>query len=336
MQPASTYSPSAASGAPYDWRGAGLRYYAYNFHLRKQFGQRVQKVSVDAGFTCPNVDGTVAVGGCTFCDNRSFSPSRRLPRQSISGQIDEGIRRLKRRYDCDRFFAYFQPATNTYAPVDRLRRVYEEALAHPKVVGLAIGTRPDCVPDDVLELLTEIAGRTRLSVEYGMQTMHDRSLAWMNRGHGHAAFVDAMERSRGRGFEICAHVMLGLPGESPDDMRATARELARLRPDAVKIHNLYAVKRTPLADQVARGEVTLMERSDYVAAVVDFLELLPPSAVIERISGDAPGSYFIGPAWCLDKPAVRAAMEEEFVRRSTWQGRLYADSATLHCANTKR
>jgi radical SAM protein (TIGR01212 family) len=324
MQPASTYSLAAEECPPYDWRGAGLRYYAYNFHLRKRFGRRVQKVSVDAGFTCPNVDGTVAIGGCTFCDNRSFSPSRRLPRQSIAGQIDEGIRRLQRRYDCDSFFAYFQPATNTYAPVDRLRRVYEEALAHPKIVGLAIGTRPDCVPDDVLALLTEIAGRTHLSVEYGMQTMHDRSLQWMNRGHGHAAFVDAMERSRGRGFEICAHVMLGLPGESRDDMQATARELARLRPDAVKIHNLYAVRRTPLADQVARGEVTLMERADYVAAVVDFLELLPPHTVIERISGDAPGSYFVGPAWSLDKPALRAALEDEFLRRNTWQGRQYA------------
>jgi radical SAM protein (TIGR01212 family) len=324
MQPASTYSLAAEECPPYDWRGAGLRYYAYNFHLRKRFGRRVQKVSVDASFTCPNVDGTVAIGGCTFCDNRSFSPSRRLPRQSIAGQIDEGIRRLQRRYDCDSFFAYFQPATNTYAPVDRLRRVYEEALAHPKIVGLAIGTRPDCVPDDVLALLTEIAGRTHLSVEYGMQTMHDRSLQWMNRGHGHAAFVDAMERSRNRGFEICAHVMLGLPGESRDDMRATARELARLRPDAVKIHNLYAVKRTPLADQFARGEVTLMERADYVAAVVDFLELLPPHTVIERISGDAPGSYFVGPAWSLDKPALRAALEDEFLRRNTWQGRQYA------------
>jgi radical SAM protein (TIGR01212 family) len=306
-----------------DWRAAGLRYFAYNFFLRRRFGHRVQKVSVDAGFTCPNVDGTVAIGGCTFCDNRSFSPSRRLPRQSITGQIDEGIRRLKRRYDCDHFLAYFQPATNTYAPVERLRRLYEEALSHRQVIGLAVGTRPDCVPDDVLALLTELAGRTHLSVEYGMQTMHDRSLDWMNRGHHHDAFVDAMERSRGRGFEICAHVMLGLPGESHDDMLATARELARLRPDAVKLHNLYAVRRTPLAEQLARGEVTLMERADYVRTLVDFLELLPPEMIVERISGDAPPDYFLGPAWCLDKPAVRTAIDDEFRRRDTWQGRRF-------------
>ena len=305
------------------WRAAGLRYYAYNFFLRRKFGGRVQKVSVDAGFTCPNVDGTVARGGCTFCDNRSFSPSRRLPRQGIAQQIDEGIRRLKWRYECDRFLAYFQPATNTYAPVERLRPLYEAAIAHPQVVGLAIGTRPDCVPDDVLDLLEEVAGRTYLSVEYGMQTMHDRSLDWMNRGHHHDAFVDAVERSRGRGFEICVHVMLGLPGESHADMLATARELARLRPDAVKIHNLYAVKNTPLADQVAAGEVTLMGRDEYISTLVDFLELLPPDCVVERISGEAPPDYFVGPAWCLDKPAVRAAFFAELERRDTCQGKYW-------------
>ncbi len=306
------------------WRAAGLRYYAYNFFLRQKFGGRVQKVSIDAGFTCPNVDGTVARGGCTFCDNRSFSPSRRLPRRSVVGQIDEGIRRLKWRYDVDRFLAYFQPATNTYAPVERLRPLYDAAVGHSRVVGLAIGTRPDCVPDDVLDLLTEIAGQTYLSVEYGMQTMHDRSLDWMNRGHHHDAFVDVMKRSRGRGFETCAHVMLGLPGESHADMLATAHELARLRPNAVKIHNLYAVKNTPLADQVDAGEVTLIGRDDYIRTLVDFLELLPPDCIVERISGEAPPDYFVGPVWCLDKPAVRAAIDAELARRDTWQGKAYA------------
>lgn len=311
----STLTPEQA-----DWQKAGLRYHAYNFFLRQRFGERVQKVSIDAGFTCPNVDGTVAIGGCTFCDNRSFSPSRRLPRRGILGQIDEGIRRLKWRYNCDRFMAYFQPATNTYAPVERLRAVYEEALSHPKVVGLAVGTRPDCVPPDVLDLLEELAGRTWLSVEYGMQTIHARSLDWMNRGHYHDSFMDAVERSRGRGFEICAHAILGLPGESRADMMATAREVARLSVDAVKIHNLYAVRNTPLADQVERGEVTLMGRDDYVRTVVDFLERLPAETVVERISGDAPPDYFVGPAWCLDKPAVRQAIEHEFNRRDTFQG----------------
>lgn len=306
------------------WRQAGLPYFAYNRYLRGKFGRRVQKVSIDAGFTCPNVDGSVTTGGCNFCDNRSFSPSRRLPRLNILDQIDDGIRRLQWRYDCDSFIAYFQPATNTYAPVAKLRSLYEQALSHPKVVGLAIGTRPDCVPDDVLDLLQELAGRTYLSVEYGMQTMHDRSLDWMNRGHHHAAFVDAVQRSGGRGFEICAHVILGIPGETHDDMLSTARELARLKVHAVKIHNLYAVKRTPLGDQVLAGEVQLIGRDAYLSAVVDVLELLPPETVVERISGDAPPDFFIGPSWCLDKPAVKLALQAEFERRGTWQGRLWA------------
>ena len=160
-------------GHEIDWRAAGLRYFGYNFFLKRRFGQRIHKVSVDAGFTCPNVDGTVAVGGCVFCDNRSFSPSRRLPRQTIAGQIDEGIRRLANRYSAERFLAYFQPATNTYAPVERLERLYREALAHPAVVGLAVGTRPDCVARRVLDLLSQLAGETYLSVEYGLQTIHD-------------------------------------------------------------------------------------------------------------------------------------------------------------------
>jgi radical SAM protein (TIGR01212 family) len=322
------------------WRDAGLPYFAAYFFLRQRFGRRVQKVSIDAGFTCPNVDGTVATGGCTFCDNRSFSPSRRLPRADIRGQIDQSLVRMRMRYrKCRDFLAYFQPATNTYAPVDRLREVYDEALSHPQIIGLVIGTRPDCVPDDVLDLLQELAHRPShvdaslrdagitvserppyVSVEYGMQSMHDRSLDWMNRGHHHEAMIDAVERSRGRGFEIGAHVILGLPGESHDDMLATARELARLNVDAVKIHNLYCVKNTPLADQVARGEVRLMERAAYVATLVDFIELLPPTMIVDRISGDAPPDYFIGPTWCLDKPAVKNAVMHEFARRGTYQG----------------
>jgi radical SAM protein (TIGR01212 family) len=304
-----------------DWRADGLRYFAYSYCLKKQYGYRVQRVSVDAGFTCPNVDGTVATGGCTFCDNRSFSPSRRLPRQNISDQIDEGIRRLKLRYKCKHFMAYFQPATNTYAPVEVLRPLYESAIAHPEVVAMAIGTRQDCVPDDVLDLLEEFATRVPLTVEYGLQTIHDKSLDWMNRGHYHDSFVDAMERSVGRGFEICAHIMLGLPGETHEDMMATAREVAVSGLDAVKIHNLYAVDNTPLAEQVRNGEVKLMEFDEYITTLVDFLELIPSTMIVERISGEAPGDWFIGPQWCLDKPRILAAVDAEFIRRDSWQGK---------------
>jgi uncharacterized protein len=322
---ASTNSPASHSTEPtYDWRSAGLRYYQYNFFLRKRFGERVQKVSIDAGFTCPNVDGTVTTGGCNFCDNRSFSPSRRVPRLDIPGQIDDGIRRLKRRYDCNAFIAYFQPATNTYGSLEKLRSIYTQALAHPLVIGMAIGTRSDCVPNEVLDLIQTFAAERYVAVEYGLQTMHDRSLAWMNRGHDYASFVDAVERSRGRGFEVCAHVILGIPGESHDDMLATAQAVAKLPIHSVKLHNLYAVKRTPLGDQVLRGEVSMMERDDYIRTLVDFLELLPPSMIVERISGDAPPDYFIGPSWCLDKPAVKLALHAEMERRDSWQGKHFA------------
>jgi radical SAM protein (TIGR01212 family) len=200
--------------------------------------------------------------------------------------------------------------------------LYWQPLDHPQVVGMAIGTRPDCVPDETLDLLAELAGKTYLSVEYGMQSIHNRSLDWMNRGHHHESFVDAVERSRNRGFEICAHVILGLPGETRDDILATARELARLEVDSVKLHNLYAVKNTPLAEWVKSGQVQLMSREDYVASVVDVLEVLPANCLVERVGGDAPPKYLVGPAWCLDKPALRAALDAEFERRDTWQGRL--------------
>jgi uncharacterized protein len=314
-----------------DWRAAGLRYFSYRSFLRQRFGCRVQKISVDAGFTCPNVDGRVALGGCTYCDNRSFSPSRRLPRRPIGQQIEEAIQRMRSRYDCEHFIAYFQPATNTYAPVERLRTVYEQALAHPQIVGLAIGTRPDCVPDEVLDLLAEFASRTYVSVEFGIQTIHNRSLDWMHRGHHHEASLEALQRSRGRGFEIGAHLILGLPGETQADMLSTACEVARLRLDSLKVHNLYAVKNTRLAQQVERGEVVLMERAEYVRTLVDFLELLSPTTVVERLGGDAPPNYLIAPAWCLDKPGLRAAVAAEFERRDSWQGKQWGRPLPTPC-----
>lgn len=314
-------------GQDHQWRAAGLRYFSYKFFLQKQFGVRVQRVSVDGGFVCPNVDGRVGCGGCVFCDNRSFSPSRRLTVSrgqlpSISEQLDQGVEILRRRYpDCEHVIAYFQPATNTYAPLDRLRALYSEAMSHPRVVGLAIGTRPDCVPDAVLDLLEQVARQTFLSVEFGMQTVHARSLAWMNRGHGYDAMVDAVTRSRGRGFEIGAHIILGLPGESRRDMLETAREIARLQLHAVKLHNLYAVDGTPLGEEVRRGKVQLIDRDTYVNAVVDVLEVIPPQVLVQRLGGDAPRRYLVGPTWSLDKAGLHEAIDRELKRRDTWQGK---------------
>jgi uncharacterized protein len=303
-----------------NWVDAGLLYHSLNFFYRKKFGTRVWKLSLDAGCNCPNRDGTLATSGCIFCSPESFSPSRRRGLRSVAEQIQEGIGCLKRRYAAQRFVAYFQPGTNTYGPIDQLRLAFEQAIAHPDVVGLAIGTRPDCVSDQSLDLLTELAGQTWVVLEYGLQTIHDPTLDLLNRGHHYDAFLDAYKRTRRRNLDIGVHVILGLPGESRDDMLATARALAKLEIHSVKLHNLYAVRNTVLAGQVATGQVRLPEFSEYIDYLVDFLEKLPGRMVVERLCGDAPPAYLVGPQWCLDKAAVRSAVEAEFRRRGTWQG----------------
>jgi radical SAM protein (TIGR01212 family) len=297
------------------------RYYAFSRFLKERFGTKVYRVTIDAGFTCPNVDGTVAVGGCVYCDNRSFSPNRRLPRTTIREQVTRGVTILQKRYRADRFLAYFQAATNTYAPVEKLRRLYDEALEHPQIVGLAIGTRPDCVPEPVLELLESYARARYVCLELGLQTMHDRSLDWMNRGHHFDVFVDAVQRCQGRGLDLCAHVILGLPGETRADMLATARALASLPVDAVKIHNLHVVRDTPMEKMFHAGQVRMQEREEYVDLVCDFLEQLPPRMIIHRLSGEAPPDYLIAPLWCLDKPTLLRAIHAELERRDSWQGK---------------
>ncbi|WP_084428227.1 TIGR01212 family radical SAM protein [Roseimaritima ulvae] len=307
----------------------GLLFNAFGAALRRRFGGRIQRVSIDAGFTCPNVDGAVTRGGCNFCDNRSFSPSRRVRLASVLEQLNRGITSVRARYNkVAGFIAYLQPATNTYGPLDQLETLYRAALdVSPDVVGLAIGTRPDCVPDEVLDLIDALAQQHYVSLEYGMQSIHDRSLDWMNRGHYHASMVDAMRRSRGRRFETCAHVILGIPGEDHADMMATADQIGPLGVDAVKLHNLYAVRGTPLGDQVLAGDVQMLDRQGYVSAVVDFLERIPSRVIVERVSGDAPPDFLIEPRWCLEKSALRLEIENEFKRRGTRQGDRYVAGA---------
>jgi hypothetical protein len=303
-----------------NWRELGHRFYPHNVYLHHRFGSRVQKISLDGGFTCPNVDGTVATGGCTFCDNQSFSPSRRVRRDVVINQIENGIVGLRRRYNSEKFLAYFQPATNTYGSLEKLRTLYEAALEDPRIVGLVIGTRPDCIPNEVLDLLDELAQRTYVSLELGVQTIHDASLDWMNRGHHHDASVDAMQRVAGRKFSIGMHVMLGLPGETHAMMMETADQVAKWNPAGIKIHNLYVVHRTRLAEQVARGEVRLLELEEYIQLLADFLERLPPSMVIERISGDAPPKDLIAPHWVLDKGTIKQRLIEVLTERDSYQG----------------
>lgn len=295
-------------------------YYSFSRFLRQRFGQKVYRVSIDAGFTCPNVDGSVAVGGCVYCDNRSFSPNRRMPRRSVAAQVDHGVEIMRKRYGAEKFLAYFQAGTNTYAPVEKLRRLFDEGLQHPDIVGLMIGTRPDCVPEPVLELVQGYAKDRWVCLELGLQSIHDRSLDWMNRGHHFDSFVDAVNRCRGRGLDLCAHVILGLPGESHADMMATAEICASSGLNGVKIHNLHVVRDTPLERMFRAGEAPMFERHEYVSVVCDFLERLPADMVIHRLSGDAPPDYLVAPKWCLDKSSLLEAMEAEFEQRGTRQG----------------
>lgn len=285
------------------------RYRDLKSFLIDSFGCRVHKVTIDAGFTCPNRDGTVGYGGCIYCDERgsgSYAVNRLNP---VSEQVSDGIERLKKRYKAEKFIAYFQAFTNTYAPVKRLKKLYDEAVKHPDVVGLAIGTRPDCVPAPVLDLIESYVKNYQVWIEYGLQSCHDSTLRRINRGHRYEDFVSAVERTRGRGILICAHVIIGLPGESREDILATADAVADLQLDAIKIHSLYILEGTPIAEMYRHGEVRMMEREEYVELVYDFLERLPPDIVIQRLIGEGPRDRLIAPKWCLNKHAVLAQID---------------------------
>lgn len=305
------------------WRVDGARIYSQSAYFRREFGAPVRKISVDAHFSCPNIDGTVGRGGCVFCDARSFSPSRQFGLEEIDAQISDGIVKLQRRFNADKFIAYFQPSTNTHAPVETLERVYRAALRRPEVVGLAIGTRPDAVGEPVLELLERLSRETWLVLELGLQSSIDASLRAMNRGHDYACFVDAVERARRRKLRLGVHLILGLPNESRDDMLLTARRVAALRFHSVKLHNLYVVRGTPLARAWQDGSVTLQSLDEYARSAADFLEVLSPETVVERLAGEASPEFLLAPEWTGIKHVGRNAIENELRRRGSWQGKFF-------------
>lgn len=299
---------------------AALPYSDLNAYLRRRFGQRVQKITLDAGLTCPNRDGRVGVGGCLYCNARGSGTGAWSRGLSITQQLAEGAARLQNRYGARLFIAYFQSFSNTYAPLEHLRALYEEALAFPGVVGLSIGTRPDCLSPEILDLLAEYA-RTRLIwLELGLQSAHDETLRRINRGHDVACFTAAVQEAAGRGLEIVAHVILGLPGEGPDHVAATARYLAGLPLQGVKIHLCYIIRGSGLERLYLTGVYQPWSEAAYVQAVVDFLELLPPHLVIHRLTGDPHPEELVAPAWCRDKARVLRLILEEFARRGTRQG----------------
>lgn len=302
------------------WRGK--RFNSINRVLRDTFQTRVYKIGLRMDFTCPNRDGTVAVGGCIYCNNASHTPKNFRPRTSVTAQLQQGAAAIRQRHRAEKFIAYFQSYTNTYDATERLARLYREALEFPDVVGLAIATRPDCLPDDVLDLLAELSRETYLWLELGLESMHDHTLKWANRGHGLREYLDAVERAKDRALKICTHLILGFPDESRQDMLATAPLLNRLGVDGVKLHNLHVIKDTPLEKLYRAGQIRLFSLDEYVHLVIDFLERLDPGIVIHRLSGETYRAITVAPEWSIDKIGVHNAISKALESRDTWQGRL--------------
>ncbi len=296
-------------------------YRDFNSYLREVFGCRVQKIIIDAGLSCPNRDGTVGWGGCIYCNARGSGSGAASRSQSISDQLKEGKSYLAKRYKAKKFLAYFQSFSNTYGSPDRLKNLYKEALSVPDVVGLTIGTRPDCVEEEILDYLGEVGKQHLVWLEYGLQSADNSTLARINRGHGVEAFSDAVERTRRRDIPICAHVILGLPGETKVDMLDTARFLAESDIQAVKIHLLYVVRGTRLESCYRDGEYRCLSREEYVSIVGDFLSLLPPEVIIQRLTGDPHPEELVAPLWALEKQKNLNEIQAYMKCRGLFQGK---------------
>ncbi len=305
-------------------------------YLRERFGVRVQKITLDAGLTCPNRDGRRGTGGCLYCNARGSGTGAWGRGLGIAHQLREGMARLGKRYGAQRFIAYFQSFSNTYAPLPTLKALYEEALAFPEVVGLSIGTRPDCLSPAILDLLADIARKRLLWLELGLQSAHDRTLRLINRGHDVACFSQAVHEAAARGLEVVAHVILGLPGEGPAEMAATARYLGGLPVQGVKIHLLYVVQGSALERLYRSGAYRPLEEQEYVRLAADFLELLPPRLVIHRLTGDPHPEELLAPEWCRHKSRVLTGIRQELARRGTRQGSAWEKLPDLPAAKSGR
>lgn len=296
-------------------------YRDYNSYLRQLFGCRVQKISIDAGLTCPNRDGTLGFGGCVFCNERGSGTGASRRSQSITEQIVAGKAYLAKRYNARKFLAYFQSFSNTYASFPVLKNLYEEALSDPDIVGLSIGTRPDCVSEEILDHLRLLAENRLIWMEYGLQSASDATLLKIGRGHSVASFQDAVTRTHARGIPVCAHVIVGLPGENRSDVLHTARFLASMPVQAVKIHLLYVVRGTTLEEWYQRGDYTPLSREEYVSLTGEFLTLLPPDMIIQRLTGDPHSSELVAPMWAMEKQCNLQAIHSFMEAEDLYQGK---------------
>ncbi len=289
--------------------------------MREKYGEKVWKVAVDAGFTCPNRDGHKGAGGCIYCRNDSFSRMQSTLNIDVPAQIKAGIEEATARRGIDKFIVYFQSSTNTYAPVPLLRELFLNAISHPGVVGLAVSTRPDCISSEVVELLAELSAKTDLWVELGLQSIHDETLARIHRGHSFLDFVKAVDDLSRLPLRICVHLIIGLPGETPEMIRQTAEAMAQRPLHEIKLHPLLILKETALAAQHEQGEIEPLTLETYAALVVDFIERMPAHMVMQRLTAEAPREMLLAPLWALDKHGVRRAIEREVLKRDTWQGK---------------
>lgn len=303
------------------WQNGEKRYNTFNRHLREIFGEKVFKVPLDAGFTCPNRDGTKGSGGCIYCSSRGSGDFAGEVTHSIEQQFAEVKERMRKKWPKAKYMAYFQAYTNTYAPISKLRRVYEEALNQEGVVGISIATRPDCLPEEVLDYLEELNQRTYLWVELGLQSIHDKTMDWVGRGHNYDDFLEGVAALQKRGIRVCVHIILGFPGETYEDMMATAQAVAALRVQGIKIHLLHILKGTPLAEIYQKEPFPLPTLEEYISLVSDILEVLPKEMVIHRLTGDGAPDELIAPLWSRKKWEVLNAIDQELLKRDTWQGK---------------
>ncbi len=308
---------------PFPYSDTNKRYHTFTYFLQQKFGGKVAKVSLNAGFTCPNLDGTKGTGGCTYCSSSGSGDFAGDPALDLRQQFEQVRAVMDRKWPGTRYIPYFQAHTNTYAPLPVLRERFEQALGFPNSVGLAIATRADCIDEPIADYLAELSRRTWLEVELGLQSVFDSTGERINRCHSYADFLQGLELLQSRGIPVCVHIINGLPGENREMMLHTAKTLAPLGLHSIKIHLLHVLRGTELARQWERGEFSLLSREEYVQIVCDQLEVLPPELVIQRITGDGEPQSLLGPMWSRKKLVVLNEIDKELVRRDSWQGKHY-------------
>jgi radical SAM protein (TIGR01212 family) len=305
---------------PFPFTYENKRYHTWNYHLKQHFGHKVFKVAIDGGFDCPNRDGKVAHGGCTFCSAAGSGDFAGNRADHLVTQFNEIKEKMHEKWPDGKYLGYFQAFSNTYAPVAELHEKYEVILKQDDVVGLSIATRPDCLPDDVVEYLAELNERTYLWVELGLQTVHQKTADLINRAHDYDCYIRGVEKLRKHGIRVCSHVINGLPQETPEMMLETVKEVSKLDVQGIKIHLLHLLKGTPMVKQYEKGLLEFLSFDDYVNLVCDQIELLPSEMIIHRITGDGPADLMIGPMWSLKKWEVLNAIDRELERRNSYQG----------------